>query len=40
MIHKTLVQELLAHSNIQTTMRYAHPVPKRKLDAIQALDSY
>lgn len=39
-IDLAVVQELLAHSNIQTTMRYAHPVPKRKLDAINALDSY
>lgn len=39
-IDLAVVQDLLAHSNIQTTMRYAHPVPKRKLEAIQALDGY
>lgn len=39
-IDLAVVQDLLAHSNIQTTMRYAHPVPKRKLEAIQALDLY
>lgn len=39
-IDLAVVQDLLAHSNIQTTMRYAHPVPKRKLEAIQALDMY
>ncbi len=39
-IDLAVVQDLLAHSNIQTTMRYANPVPKRKLEAIQALDKY
>lgn len=34
------VKDLLGHSEIKTTMRYAHPVPDRKLQAIQALDNY
>ena len=33
-----VVQELLGHHDIKTTMRYSHPVPNRKLDAINALD--
>ena len=32
-----VVQEILGHSNIQTTMRYAHPVPERKKKAIDCL---
>lgn len=32
-----VVQEILGHSNIQTTMRYAHPVPERKKNAIDLL---
>jgi site-specific recombinase XerD len=34
------MQEILGHSDIKTTMRYAHPVPERKLKAIEALDNY
>lgn len=36
----TVVQEILGHSKITTTQRYAHPVPQRKLDAIEVLNSY
>lgn len=35
-----IVQEIMGHSNIQTTMRYAHPVPERKKQAIGLLNSY
>lgn len=35
-----VVQEIMGHSNIQTTMRYAHPVPERKKQAISFLSSY
>jgi integrase len=35
-----VVQEILGHATIQTTMRYAHPVPERKLKAIASLDAY
>ena len=29
-----VVMDILGHSKIETTMRYAHPLPKRKADAI------
>ena len=32
-IDLVVVKEILGHSKIDTTMRYAHAVPKRKLDA-------
>ena len=35
-----VVKEILGHSKIDTTMRYAHAVPKRKLEAIEVLNSY
>ena len=35
-----VVKEILGHSKIETTMRYAHPVPKRKLEAISVLNNY
>lgn len=34
------VQEIMAHSSITTTQRYMHPTPKRKLEAIEVLNSY
>lgn len=39
-IDLTVVQEILGHSKVTTTQRYAHPVPKRKLDAIDVLNNY
>lgn len=39
-IDLVVVKEILGHSKIETTMRYAHAVPKRKLDAINVLNSY
>lgn len=35
-----VVKEILGHADIQTTMRYAHAVPQRKLEAISVLNSY
>ena len=39
-IDLAVVQEILGHASIQTTMRYAHPVPERKKQAIDALSSF
>lgn len=39
-IDLVVVKEILGHADIQTTMRYAHAVPKRKLEAISVLNSY
>lgn len=35
-----VVKDILGHANIQTTMRYAHPVPELKLKAVQVLNDY
>ena len=39
-IDLVVVKEILGHSKIETTMRYAHAVPERKLAAIEVLNSY
>ncbi len=39
-IDLAVVQEILGHSDVKTTMRYAHPVPERKLKAIEILNNY
>lgn len=39
-IDLVVVQEILGHSDVKTTMRYAHPVPERKLKAIEILNNY
>lgn len=35
-----VVKDILGHTMIETTMRYAHPVPERKKAAIEVLNSY
>lgn len=39
-IDLVVVQEILGHADIKTTMRYSHPVPERKLIAVEALANY
>ena len=39
-IDLVVVQEILGHSKITTTQRYAHPVPQRKMQAIEILSTY
>lgn len=39
-IDLVVVKEILGHSDLKTTQRYAHPVPERKLKAIEALENY
>ena len=39
-IDLVVVKEILGHSKIETTMRYAHAVPERKLQAINVLNNY
>ncbi|MBO5739404.1 tyrosine-type recombinase/integrase [bacterium] len=39
-IDLVVVKEILGHSKIEITMRYAHAIPKRKMDAINVLNSY
>ena len=39
-IDLVVVKEILGHADIQTTMRYSHPVPERKKQAIDALDKF
>lgn len=39
-IDLAVVQEILGHCDVKTTMRYAHPVPERKLKAIEVLNDY
>lgn len=35
-----VVQDILGHADIKTTMRYSHPVPERKLLAVEALANF
>ncbi|MDD7280434.1 MAG: tyrosine-type recombinase/integrase [Erysipelotrichaceae bacterium] len=35
-----VVQEILGHSKIETTMRYAHAIPEQKINAINLLSNY
>ncbi|HSA05983.1 MAG TPA: tyrosine-type recombinase/integrase [Candidatus Gastranaerophilales bacterium] len=39
-VELVIVQDILGHANITTTMRYAHPVPERKKMAIEALAKF
>ncbi len=33
------VKELMGHSSIQMTMRYSHPTPEHKVQAVESLDA-
>lgn len=39
-IDLSTVQDILGHANLKITQRYSHPVPERKKQAIDALNSY
>lgn len=39
-IDLVVVQKLLGHADIKTTMRYAHPVPEREKQAVEALSKF
>jgi len=39
-IDLVVVKEILGHADIETTMRYSHPVPERKKQAIDALNNF
>jgi len=34
------LKELMGHSNISTTMRYVHPTPEHKKEAVRKLEQY
>ena len=34
------LKELMGHSNISTTMRYVHPTPEHKLEAVRKLENF
>lgn len=36
----TMVKDILGHSDIHTTMRYAHAITEHSLDAVEALSNY
>ena len=35
-----VVKDILGHTSINTTMRYAHPVPENKQKAVEILSDY